>query len=361
MVGRIGVLGTFRTCIRCVSECAVGSVTADVCRVGWWWWWWRRRRRVNCAPGAHRAGPLGCPLALAGTVQYNILDAHDPHRFKVSTDGAGSGWALVQRMWVYPAVEEVGCPHAGLCCASRHRQLRRSWGLVVRVLLRVVQDLSQYVTLNVLDAPSPHRFKVSTDGPGSGWSTVSTFRAFASHMPGTTKFYILQAMDPHRFKVRVYVHVWCVSLCVSLCVGPQCLGLISSLQLQFPRPSLPVRGCSRLTLAPGVRGGAGAWLDVGLVVLGVPGACAWYACVVARVWWCGGGGGATYRHAAIMCHGQESPGLHLGWLAARSRRQARCSTTSWTRTTPIGSRSALMVQAAAGRWCSGCGCSHWSL
>jgi hypothetical protein len=43
---------------------------------------------------------LPCP----GTVQYNILDAQDPHRFKISTEGPGMGWSIVQRMWVFPAV-----------------------------------------------------------------------------------------------------------------------------------------------------------------------------------------------------------------------------------------------------------------
>ncbi len=58
------------------------------------------------------------------------------------------------------------------------------------------------LVLNVLDAHKPHRFKVSTEGPGMGWSAVSSFRVFASPVPGAAKFYILDAHEPHRFKVR---------------------------------------------------------------------------------------------------------------------------------------------------------------
>ena len=43
------------------------------------------------------------PLPYLGTVLYNILDAQDPHRFKISTEGPGMGWSQVQRMWVFPA------------------------------------------------------------------------------------------------------------------------------------------------------------------------------------------------------------------------------------------------------------------
>ncbi len=43
------------------------------------------------------------PLPYLGTVLYNILDAQDPHRFKISTEGPGMGWSIVQRLWVFPA------------------------------------------------------------------------------------------------------------------------------------------------------------------------------------------------------------------------------------------------------------------
>ena len=48
--------------------------------------------------------PPPCPaLPCPGTVLYNILDAQDPHRFKINTEGPGMGWSQVQRMWVFPA------------------------------------------------------------------------------------------------------------------------------------------------------------------------------------------------------------------------------------------------------------------
>jgi hypothetical protein len=35
----------------------------------------------------------------APMTQFNILDAGGPHRFKVSTEGAGGGWALSSSFW----------------------------------------------------------------------------------------------------------------------------------------------------------------------------------------------------------------------------------------------------------------------
>ena len=58
----------------------------------------------NAMKATAKCAPTPPTVPCAGTVQYNILDAHDPHRFKISTDGPGRGWRLVQRMWVYPSV-----------------------------------------------------------------------------------------------------------------------------------------------------------------------------------------------------------------------------------------------------------------
>ncbi len=71
------------------------------------------------------------------------------------------------------------------------------------------EELRMYVPLNVLDADGPHRFKVSTDGPGAGWSLVSRFRGLRNERYDAVRFNIMDAPHPHRFKVcrRVCQHV----------------------------------------------------------------------------------------------------------------------------------------------------------
>ena len=99
-------------------------------------------------------------------IRYNILDAHGPHRFKVSVDGAGEGWSPVSSFRAYNA------PHPGT------------------------------VKVHVFDAPAPHRFKLSLDGvAGDGWSPLAPFWAFDSPHPGTVRVNVLDAPGPHRFKV----------------------------------------------------------------------------------------------------------------------------------------------------------------
>ena len=98
-------------------------------------------------------------------VQFIICEAHNPHRFKVSREGAHSGWTECGAFWAFDAA---------------------------------VPGAAKFV---VCDAHGPHRFKVSQEEAHSGWTYSSSFWAFVADSPGTTKFNICDAHAPHRFKV----------------------------------------------------------------------------------------------------------------------------------------------------------------
>jgi hypothetical protein len=101
-------------------------------------------------------------------VQFNILDASDPHRFKVSREGQGDGWTLQDTFWAMESAPASG-------------------GAVL---------------FNILDAGDPHRFKVSREDAGLGWALQDSFWAYEEDPGGgAIQFNILDADDPHRFKV----------------------------------------------------------------------------------------------------------------------------------------------------------------
>ena len=93
------------------------------------------------------------------------------------------------------------CDNAVPCCVAPPRYL----------------NLQPDLVLNVLEAPWPHRLKVSTDGFGSGWSLHSTFIAYSCPSQGCVRFSVLEAEKPHRFKVSTRLGS-AVPLCVCVCV-----------------------------------------------------------------------------------------------------------------------------------------------
>jgi hypothetical protein len=108
------------------------------------------------------------PEAEARSVQFNILDAHGPHRYKVSQEGeaAGGGWTLRSSFFAFDGA------------------------------------VDGTVQFNILDATDPHRYKVSTDGEGDGWTLQDSFWAFTSDPGnGAVQFNILDSGGPHRYKV----------------------------------------------------------------------------------------------------------------------------------------------------------------
>jgi hypothetical protein len=53
-----------------------------------------------------------------GAVQFNILDAGDPHRFKVTREGAGMGWEFQDTLWAYESQPDTDAPTAAPTAAS---------------------------------------------------------------------------------------------------------------------------------------------------------------------------------------------------------------------------------------------------
>ena len=106
-----------------------------------------------------------CDLAHWYQERFNILDADDPHRFRVTMGGPVRGWSLRTSFHAFTAPQP------------------------------------ETVRFNVLEAYDPHRFKISPDGEGEGWTMVTCFWAFDRPREGAECFHILQAHSPHRFKV----------------------------------------------------------------------------------------------------------------------------------------------------------------
>jgi hypothetical protein len=102
----------------------------------------------------------------AAVAEFNILDAQGPHRYKVSEDGEGEGWSLIESFYAYTS------------------------------------QVEGTVQFNILDAQGPHRYKVTEDGEGEGWSLQDSFWAYTSNPGnGAVQFNILDAQGPHRYKV----------------------------------------------------------------------------------------------------------------------------------------------------------------
>ena len=98
-----------------------------------------------------------------------------------------------------------------LGCAAELRGNQRILGKVpciarlcddVEFKVRTIEFAPGMAQFSILDAQSPHRFKVSsTDGEEDGWTLRSSFWAHATAQPGMVQFNILDALSPHRFKV----------------------------------------------------------------------------------------------------------------------------------------------------------------
>ena len=89
------------------------------------------------------------PYRLPGMVVFNVLEAHEPHRMKVSRDGPGEGWTLRESF-----------------CAFRDMPSHLPAG-----------SGRQWAQFHILQAGEPHRFMVSRAGTGEGWVHVESFWA----------------------------------------------------------------------------------------------------------------------------------------------------------------------------------------
>jgi hypothetical protein len=121
----------------------------------------------NANNGGNCPNPCTAVDVNAVTVEFNILNAGDPDRYKFSQGGAGDGWDLIDSFFAYTS------------------------------------QAAGTVQFDILDAGDPHRYKLSTPGALDGWVLQDSFWAFASDPgDGAVQFHILDAGDPHRYKVN---------------------------------------------------------------------------------------------------------------------------------------------------------------
>ena len=104
----------------------------------------------------------------------------------------------------FDILEKVDAPHRFKVARGGEAGAGRGGGWSLREgFCAYTHEQEGTTRFHILRAGEPSRYKVSRGGDGEGWRAVDSgaFFAFADEQEGTLRFNILDARNPHRFKI----------------------------------------------------------------------------------------------------------------------------------------------------------------